>query len=381
MTRGLTLLFAVACGATVANNYWAQPLLDSISAEFGVGTAAAGLIVTASQVGYAAGLILLVPLGDLLERRRLVGVLLAVCAVALAAAAASPSLLWLGAAAALASATSVVAQILVPFAATLASEEERGRVIGTVMSGLLLGILAARTVSGLIAEVGGWRAVYAVASGGMLVLGVVLWRRLPSWRDDTRMTYPALLGSVWRLFVEEPALRRRGAYGALTFGAFGALWTTLAFLLSEAPYGYSEAVIGLFGLAGVAGALAASVAGRLHDRGLGRVSTGAALAVGVVGFGLIWLGRTDLVALLAGIVLMDLAVQATQILNQATVYALRGDARSRLTTAYMTMYFAGGATGSALGALAFDRWGWDGTSALGAGLFGVALLFWLSDRD
>jgi predicted MFS family arabinose efflux permease len=380
MTPGLTVLFAVACGATVANNYYAQPLLEVIAAEFAVGTVAAGLVVTAAQVGYTAGLLLLVPLGDVLERRRLIVALLCVCAAALAAAALAPSLAWLAACAVLASATSVVAQVLVPFAATLSDDAERGEVIGRVMTGLLLGILAARTVSGLIAGLGGWRAVYAAAAGGMVVLAVVLHRRLPASAPATRLAYPALLRSVWRLVAEEPALRRRGAYGALTFGAFGALWTTIAFLLAGEPYGYSEAVIGLFGLAGVAGALAASRAGRLHDRGRGHAGTGAALALGVVAFGLIALGRRELAALLAGVVLMDLAVQGTQILNQATVYALRADARSRLTTAYMTTYFAGGALGSGLGAVAYATWGWAGTAAVGGGLFGAALALWRPSR-
>jgi predicted MFS family arabinose efflux permease len=376
VTRSLTVLFAIACGATVANNYWAQPLLDTIASQFGVGTTAAGLVVTASQIGYAAGLVLIVPLGDVLARRRLIVVLLLACAVALAAAAAAPSLLWLGVAAGVASLTSVVAQILVPLAASLAAEEERGRVIGTVMSGLLMGILLARTVAGLVAEVAGWRTVYAGAAAAMVVLAAVVGRRLPRLPPGPHVPYGELLRSVGRLMGDEPVLRRRSAYGALTFGAFAALWTTLAFLLSSDPYNFSEAVIGLFSLAGVAGALAARRAGRLHDRGAGAIATGACLVLGALAFAAIALGRDHLVALLAGIVVMDMAVQGTQILNQSAVYALAPDARSRLTTAYMTSYFAGGALGSAGGAAAYAQWGWTGTSVVGAGLFLAALALW-----
>jgi predicted MFS family arabinose efflux permease len=376
MSRSLTVLFAIACGATVANNYWAQPLLDTIASQFGVGTTAAGLVVTASQIGYAAGLVLIVPLGDVLARRRLIVVLLLACAVALAAAAAAPSLLWLGVAAGVASLTSVVAQILVPLAASLAAEEERGRVIGTVMSGLLMGILLARTVAGLVAEVAGWRTVYAGAAAAMVVLAAVVGRRLPPLPAGPHVPYGELLRSVGRLMRDEPVLRRRSAYGALTFGAFAALWTTLAFLLSSDPYNFSEAAIGLFSLAGVAGALAARRAGRLHDRGAGAIATGACLVLGAVSFAAIALGRDHLVALLAGIVAMDMAVQGTQILNQSAVYALAPDARSRLTTAYMTSYFAGGALGSAGGAAAYAQWGWTGMSVVGAGLFLAALALW-----
>lgn len=379
ISRELTLLLAVACGVTVANNYYAQPLLEAMATTFGVGAGAAGLIVTVGQIGYAAGLVLIVPLGDMLDRRRLLAILLSVCVVALVAAAAAPHLAWLGAAALIASATSVVAQILVPFAATLAGDRDRGRVVGTVMSGLLLGILLARTAAGLIAELGGWRAVYLVAAGLVASVGLVLVRRLPQSAPTARIGYRALLATVWRLVVEEPTLRRRAVYGALTFGAFGALWTTLAFLLSRAPYGYSEGTIGAFGLFGLAGALAASRVGRWHDRGLGHAATGTMLGLGAAGFALIALGRESLAALIAGIVLMDLAVQAVQILNQSTVYALRPDARSRLTTAYMTAYFTGGAVGSALGVTAYAAGGWVASSALGGGAFLAGLAFWLTE--
>jgi len=275
----------------------------------------------------------------------------------------------------------VAAQVLVPFAATLADEATRGRVIGTVMSGMLLGILLARTVSGLLSQVAGWRAVYGIGAALLLLLLLILARELPRLPGRgqrlTRREYAALLWSVGSLMREEPTLRRRALYGALSFAAFSALWTSIAFLLARPPYGYGEAVIGLFGLIGVAGALAASVAGRWADRGWSLISTGGFLAALLVSFGLIALGARQLLPLIAGIALLDLGAQGVQITNQSEIYRLRPDARSRLTTAYMTSYFLGGALGSATSALMFERAGWIGVSALGAAYAGIAAAAWL----
>lgn len=268
MTRGMVALFAVSCGVSAANLYYAQPLLASISAGFRAGAGRTALVVTAAQVGYGLGLALLVPLGDLLVRRRLVPVLLAGAAVSLAASALAPDLAVLAAAVAVTGVCSVAAQVLVPFAATLAAPERRGRVVGTVMSGLLLGILLARTVSGLVAELAGWRTVYAMAAGVVSVLAAVLARRLPGEEARPPVRYGRLLASVVGLVRTEPLLRLRSALGALVFATFSVLWTSLAFLLAGPPYHYGEAVIGLFGLLGAAGALAAAWSGRLADRGL-----------------------------------------------------------------------------------------------------------------
>ncbi len=380
LDRRLTLLLAVACGIAVANNYYAQPLLDAMATTFGVSQTAAGVVVTTGQVGYAIGLAAVVPLGDVLDRRRLVAGLAATCAVALAAAAAAPGLAWLAAALLIASLTSVLAQVLIPFAATLAGEADRGRVVGTVMTGLLFGILLARTVAGLIADLAGWRAVYAVACALLVILGLVLHRRLPALAPASRLPYPRLLASVFALVREEPRLRGRAAIGALTFAGFSAFWSTMAFLLSGPPYGYGEAVIGLFGLFGVAGALAARRAGRLHDRGHGSGAVGALLVAGIGAFGLIALGERSLAALIAGIVVMDLAVQGVQVLNQSTVYGLRADARSRLISAYMTSYFAGGALGSAAGIAAYDAGGWTASAGVGAVAFALGLALWAAER-
>jgi predicted MFS family arabinose efflux permease len=376
MERRLVLLLAVACGAAVANLYYAQPLLNTIARDLGVSPAAAGLLVTASQIGYAVGLVALVPLGDLLDRRRMVSRLLLVTAAGLAGAAVAPSFAVMALAIGVVGVTSVVAQVLVPLAGTLAHEHERGRVVGNVMSGLLLGILLARTASGLIAAVGGWRLVYAIAAGLMLVLSPVLARMLPSTPPATDLSYGALLRSVGQLVRTEPLLRRRMAYGALGMASFSVLWTAVAFLLSGAPYHYGEGTIGLFGLAGLVGAGAAQGAGRLADRGRAHAATGAFLVVIAVSWGLLALGRTSLAALIAGVVLLDLGIQGQHILNQSTIYGLRGDARSRVTTAYMASNFLVGALGSAGASVAWSAGGWGAVCALGLGLAVLGLLAW-----
>ena len=348
MSNRLVVLLAVACGATVANLYYAQPLLDTIARALSVSPGTAGLLVTATQAGYVAGLLFIVPLGDLLQRRRLVSVLLALDALALAVAAAAPAFGVLAAALAVVGVTSVAAQVLVPFASALAAEEERGRVVGRVMSGLLLGILLARTVAGLVSELGGWRLIYGLAAGAMLVLALVLRRALPAVRAARRRCPTrGCWRSVGTLIREEPALRHRMAIGFLSMASFSGLWTSIAFLLSGPEYGYSEATIGLISLFGLAGAAMASYAGRAADRGHVVAGTRLAAAAVLGGWGLIALGESSLAPLLVGIVILDLGIQATQILNQSVIFRLRPEARSRLNTAYMTCYFAGAVTGSA----------------------------------
>jgi predicted MFS family arabinose efflux permease len=374
------LLMAIACGAAVANIYYAQPLLSTIAHDFSVSDGTAGLMVTASQVGYAAGLVLLVPLGDLRERRRLITRIMLVTARALAATAASPSFILLAAALLVVGLTSVVAQILVPMASMLAAENERGRVVGHVMSGLLVGILVARTASGLIAQAGGWRLVFAVSAGLMLVLCAVLRAALPEVKPTTTLSYPALLRSVGRLVAEQPTLRVRMLYGVLGMGQFSVLWTTIAFLLSGSPYRYGDATIGLFGLVGLAGALAAQAAGRLADRGHHHRSTGSCFAIMVVSWVLIGAGSTSLGALIVGIAILDLGIQGAQITNQSVIYRLAPEARSRLTTAYMTAVFASAAVSSALASALYDSDGWSAVSLLGGAFAGLGVLVWLIEQ-
>jgi predicted MFS family arabinose efflux permease len=374
----MVLLLAAACGAAVANNYYAQPLLHTIAATFGVSEATAGLLVTAGQAGYAVGLALLVPLGDLLERRRLIARMLVLTAVAQTLAAVAPTFAVLASALALAGVTSVVAQIIVPMAASLATDNERGQVVGKVMSGLIIGILLARTVSGLIASVAGWRPVYVMAAVAMLLLAAVLYRALPEVEPSERISYRALLRSVLDLIREEPVLRQRMGLGAASLGCFSILWTPIAFLLSGPPYHYGTALIGLFGLAGLAGAAAAPAAGRLADRGRGRYATLGSIVILLGSWSLLDLGAHSLAALIAGTIALDLGVQALHISNQSAIYALRPQARSRLNTAYMVAYFLGGAVLSAAASLVYSAAGWNGICALGALTAAAALWFWLA---
>jgi predicted MFS family arabinose efflux permease len=373
------LLLAVACGAAVANLYYAQPLLHTISADLGVSSGTTALLVTASQIGYAAGLVLIVPLGDLLNRRRLVSGMLVLTTVGLAGAAVAPSLAGLAIALAVVGTTSVVAQILVPFASALAGEDERGRVVGMVMSGLLIGILLARTFSGLVAQFGGWRLVYGLAAAGTLVLSIAVARALPDIRPVAGPSYGKLLRSVGTLIAQEPLLRRRMAYGALGMAGFTVVWTSLALLLSRPPFSFGEAVIGLFGLAGLAGASAAQFAGRAADTGRGRRATGVFLGSILLGWGFLALGRSSVFGLIAGLVVLDLGVQGQHILNQSIIYELRPEARSRLTTAYMGGNFFAGALASALTVWAWDLGGWLVVCAFGATLALTGLVAWMTE--
>ncbi len=380
MSRGLVALLAVACGAAVANLYYIQPLLGVVAHAFDVSDATAGLLVTCAQVGYVIGLAFLVPVGDITERRRLISVVLLGTAAALGLCAGAPSFTVLAVALVATGALSVVAQIIVPLASTLAAPEERGQVVGTVMSGLLVGILSARTLSGLIAQVGGWRLVFALAAGAMLILSLTLWRLLPTVEPSEPVRYRAVLRSVVSLIAEEPVLRQRMALGALGFAGFSALWTSIAFLLSSPPYGYDEAVIGLFGLAGAAGALVAPLAGRLADRGHGRLVLGAFLALVLASWGLLALGSSSVVALILGIVVLDLGIQGAQISNQARIYKLHAHARSRLTTAYMVSVFLGGIVGSTLSSALYAAGGWHAVCVLGAALALTAIVVLAATR-
>jgi predicted MFS family arabinose efflux permease len=372
--RHTVLLLAVVCGAAVANIYYAQPLLPVVARAFSVGEGEAGLLVTASQIGYAVALAFLVPIGDVLERRRLVSVLLAVTGVLLLGAAAAPTFGVLLAAVAIVAVTSAVAQIVVPMAASLASDERRGSVVGTVMSGLLVGILLARTVAGLVAEVGGWRLVFVLAAVVMVVLAGAVRLVLPRVPTSSEASYPSLLRSVGAIVREDSLVRRRMVLGGVGFGCFTILWTALSFLLAAPPYSYGSGVIGLFGLAGLAGAMAAVYAGRFADRGHGRRVVTIGLGLLLVSWGLLALGGTSLVALLAGIVVLDLAQQLLQISHQHAIYRRRPAARSRVTSAYLVSAFIGGALASALTSGLYAVVGWPGVCALGAvvALLGVA---------
>ncbi|HLI24537.1 MAG TPA: MFS transporter [Acidimicrobiales bacterium] len=370
----LVALLSVACGVSAAGLYYAQPLLQTIARAFGTTAGAAALVVTLSQVGYAVGLALLVPAGDLLDRRRMAPAVLLVSAAALAASAVVPGMGALVGAAFVVGLGAVAAQILVPFAASLATDEARGRVTGTVMSGLLLGILLARTVSGAVAGAFGWRVVYWAAAVVVTATAAALWRALPADRHQDSLPYLGLLRSNATLWTTEPLLRWRMVLGALCFACFSVFWTTAAFLLAGPPYHYGDTVIGLFGLVGAAGALCATFAGRLADRGHTSVATFAFSGLLVVSFVMLLGGRHRLGLLIAGIVVLDVGVQGLHITNQSLVFRLPAQLRSRVNSNYMVAYFAGGAVGSALSGAVYAADGWTAVCALGAacGLLAVA---------
>ena len=376
LSPSLILLMSIATGLAVASNYYAQPLLDTIARNFSLSASTAGFIVTAAQLGYAAGLLFLVPLGDMFERRMLIVSMTLLAAGGMLITASSQSLGMLILGTALTGLFSVVAQILVPLAATLATPDKRGKVVGTIMSGLLLGILLARTEAGLLANLGGWRTVFWVASILMALMAIALWRGLPKMKSDTHLNYPQLLSSVFSLFIHDKLLRTRAMLGCLTFANFSILWTSMAFLLAAPPFNYSEGTIGLFGLAGAAGALGARPAGGFADKGKSHLTTTTGLLLLLLSWWAIWLGHSSVPMLIIGILVLDLTVQGVHITNQTVIYRIHPDARNRLTAGYMTSYFIGGAAGSLISASAWQHAGWAGVCLAGTTVALLNLLVW-----
>ena len=380
MNRRLAILFAIAGGAAVGNLYWAQPLLDFIARDLRTDTAAAGWLVTATQLGYAVGVFLFVPLGDLLDRHRLVPIALVCAAAALAASAFAPTFPVLLVTLALVGLTTVSGQILVPLAGDLASDEERGRIVGTVVSGILIGILLSRTVSGLIAGAAGWRAIYLLAAAVALVLAVLLLRAIPSLPQRTRMSYAALLGSVFGIVRRERVVRWSLVLGGTSFAVFTMFWTSLTFLLSAPPFSYSVSRIGLFGLVGLAGALAAQRAGHLQDRGLGLATIGVAWSLILVAFVVAGLGARSLGLLVVAVLVLDVAVQGHNITVQTRMFQVDPSARSRLNTAFVTNNFLWGAVGSGVTSVLWTTGGWTAVTIGAAVLSGFALTVWAVGR-
>lgn len=382
ISRNVALLFSIACGIVVANIYYAQPLLDAISNEFGISHSFVGLVITITQIFYALGLLLLVPLGDLLNRRWLIAgqMLLSVLALIVVGTATSGIVLFVGIAAV--GFLAVVTQTLVAFAATLAAPAERGRVVGVVTSGIVIGILLARTFAGVLMDLAGWRSVYLVSAVLTLIMACVLFRVLPHYEHKREsLSYLQLIRSMFTLFAQERTLRIRAALGMMIFTAFSILWTSLVLPLSAPPFSLSHTAIGAFGLAGVAGALAAARAGRLADRGLGQKTTGVALILLLISWLPISYVQHSLIALIVGIILLDLAVQAVHVTNQSMILTLRPEARSRLTAGYMIFYSIGSATGSIASTSIYVYFGWNGVSLLGAIVSALALLFWLLTKE
>jgi predicted MFS family arabinose efflux permease len=362
MTPKLTLLLALACGLIVGNLYYAQPLIGPISADLGLSLRAAGLIVTVTQVGYVAGLLLIVPLGDLLENRRLICTALGVGAVALLGAGCATSPLQFLIAALFTGLGTVALQIILPFAAHLAPEAVRGRVVGNVTTGLMLGIMLARPLASFLTSISSWRTVFLLSTVSMVVLGLVLSRALPKRAPVTRLHYGQLLASMLHLALTTPVLQRRALYQALLFGSFSLFWTVTPLLLAGPQFGLSQRGIALFGLAGVAGAIAAPIAGRVADRGWSRPATACAMLCAAVAFLITHIAQAGshaaLILLTAAGILLDFGVQGNVVLGYRAIFTLGSEFRSRLNGLYMATFFGAAAAGSALGSWAYAYGGW-----------------------
>ncbi|MCU7249268.1 MFS transporter [Pseudomonas koreensis] len=374
---GVVLLFAIAGGLAVGNVYYAQPLLDAMAEAFALSPATIGIVITLTQLGYGVGLVLLVPLGDLLNRRRLIVTQTLLSAAALLMIALASNGAWLLLGMTLTGLLAVVTQVLVAYAATLAATAERGRVVGVITSGIVVGILLARTVAGGMADLAGWRSIYLLSAGLTLMMALLLWRVLPkNEAPQPATTYVALIASVFSLFKEEPVLRQRAILALLTFASAMVLWTPMVLPLAAPPLSLSHSEIGLFGLAGAAGALAAARAGHLADRGWGQWVSGLSLLLMLVSWLPIALTQSSLWALLLGVITLDLGLQAVHVSSQSMIYSVRPQAQSRLTAGYMLFYSIGSALGS-IGSTAVYAWaGWLGVCLLGAGINVIALLYW-----
>jgi predicted MFS family arabinose efflux permease len=379
LPRSLVLLLALAAGQAVAGTFYAQPLVDAVAAGVGIPEGSAGVLVAVTQVGYAVGLVLLVPLGDVVDRRHLILLQLVLGALALAAAGAAGSRMLLLVALASVGLFAVVIQLLVVHAASLTPEAQRGQVVGAVTSGVVLGILQARTLAGPVAELGSWRTVYLSAAGLTLLVTLVLLRRLPAGEHSrTALTYGAVLRSLPALYADERSLRVRGALALLVFAALSAVWSSLVLPLTAPPHSLSRTAVGLFGLAAIAGAVAARRAGRLGDRGRGEHTTGLALVCLVVAWFPLALIEWSLAAVAVGLVLVDLAVQAVHVTNQSIIYTARPEARSRLAAAYMVFYSVGIAGGSIASTATYAAAGWTAVCVLGGTISLAALAVWIA---
>jgi predicted MFS family arabinose efflux permease len=374
LDAALVWLMALTCGLVVANIYYNQPLLAAIGRTFHVSDSRASLIATATQVGYTLGMLLVVPLGDMLERKRLMLWMLLAAVVCLGAAAFAPTFGLLAVASVLIGICSSVPQLLLPMAATLAPEADRGRIVGRVMSGLLIGILLSRTVSGYVGAHLGWRTVFEGAAALMLALAALLAWRLPRDRPAFQGSYTSLMQSLGTLVRELPSLRRSALVGAAIFASFSVFWTTLTFYLAGPAYHYGSDVAGFFGLVGALGALAAPLAGKVADTRGPRYAITVGIGLALVSYVLLGVGGGYLAGLVLGVILLDVGVQSAHISNQTLVFSLRPEARSRLNTIYMTGYFTGGSLGSVVGGLAWMHYGWPGVCAVGSAFVVLALV-------
>jgi predicted MFS family arabinose efflux permease len=360
--------------------YYNQPLLLEMGHTYGATAGRTGFVAVATQVGYALGLLFFVPLGDLLERRALMMRMFAAVAVALVLVALAPTLGWLIAGSALIGIFASVTHVVLPIAPDLVSDEQRGRAIGIVMTGLLLGILLARTFAGWVSHITGWRSVFVVAAIMNAAFVPLLWRKMPKLPPKQKLRYADAMKSLWTLYRTQPLLRESSELGALVFASFSCFWTTLAFMLYS-HYGLGAGVAGTFGVVGAAGAMVAPIAGRMSDKHGSRWVVSVGISLLAVSYLLLWGEESahlstalHMALLVVGVVVLDMGAQMTQVANQTRIFGLDASARSRLNTVYMTVYFTGAAVGSALATVAWVHWQWTGVSVLALALIGLAFL-------
>lgn len=376
LSQWVILLMAIAVGIAVASNYYAQPLLHSITNDLHISTENAGSIITVAQFSYALGLLFVAPLGDKIERKTLIILLmlLTTCGLIISALANSSLMLIMGTA--IAGIFSAVAQVIIPFAATLALPNRRGKVVGILMSGMLLGILLGRTFAGAISTIVDWRTVYWIAAIIMCLITLMLSLALPRYSHKSDLNYWELIFSIFGLYRRERVLRIRSFIGAISFALFSLLWTPLAFLLTDSPYHYSDFVIGLFGLAGAAGAMCSPIAGRLSDKGKGNLLTTLGLTLLVLCWLPLSLAKMSLIALIIGIIVIDFAAQLTHISSMNDIYQGNAAMRTRLNVGYMLSYFSGGMLGSLCSTYLYAHYGWYAIAIVSIGLAIIGIMFW-----
>lgn len=374
LTRSTLWLMTIATGMIVANNYYNQPLLGLMAKDFEVPESQISNIAMLTQIGYAMGLLLLVPLGDLVKRRQLILWDMAAIIISLGGMILAPTVGWLFVASFLVGFTSIAPQLFVPMAAELASKEKQSAAIGMVMSGLLVGILLSRVISGFVGEYLGWKAMYGIAIGFMLILGTLVYRSLPEVHPNFTGSYAELMRSLLFLVRTQPVLRLSAFRGATAFAGFSAFWTTLVFHLEEAPFYAGPSVAGSFGIIGAAGALAAAVVGKIAAKTTPYKIILFSILIMLLSWGIFYVGGYTYFGLIIGIILIDLGLQSMHIMNQSSYFALRLSATNRLNTVYMVSYFIGGSTGTFVGAQAWKHFHWPGVVAAGALFSLLALL-------
>ncbi|KUO74208.1 MAG: MFS transporter permease [Desulfosporosinus sp. BRH_c37] len=376
LSKSLLWVMAIGCGASVANLYYCQPLLADMAQTFHVSAGQIGNISMLTQLGYALGLFLFVPLGDMRERRRLIVIMLFAVTVSLTGMAIAQNMVLLGLFSFAVGATTVVPQMIISLAVQLSDPKKQGKAVGTVMSGLLFGILMARTFSGLVGDMFGWRIVYLIAAALMLLLAFILRYSLPESYPTSSLTYLQLFRSLWELIRQQLVLREAAFMGAMMFGSFSCFWTTLVFFLRQPPYHYGTQVAGLFGLVGVVGASISPVAGRLADKKNPHLVAGMAAIIIILSFVCFWLFGHWIWGLIIGVILLDLGVASAQIANQTRIYSLVPGAKNRLNTVYMVTAYIGASLGSLLGTYAWSIWRWNGVCLVGGTMALLSVFVW-----